>query len=542
MSSKRCHSCLEPNQDNYPCPHCNWSPDTPSKWPVTLKPGTLLHGRYELGDVLSHGEFNTTYLAWNIKEQKKIAIKEYLPVELVDRNTTTCSVIIKSTPRTFNYGLERFLDEALTLTKFQKHPNIVSVLSLFKANETGYMVMEYLQGNTLDRYIKSKGLLNWSQTLALFSRIMSILDAMHKQNLLHSAISPENIYLCKNNQVKLLGFAEAKNALNMQMVSFSSLNKPGYAAEEQYYSNSPKGPWTDVYAVAASMYFCLTGQSPPEALLRKNSDTLIKPSLLNVDIPVTAELALLRGLAVQTSLRPQTIEQFYYSLIRARQDAKTAAAETINKPIAETAPKQAEVKVSTDTSTVADDAALPDDNSSALKLLAGLLLTLFVLAVIIVIKKTPNRQVTAPSDAKSAGEQTNAENTTRLYNHAVTLKRQGRDELALPIFAHLARQGHSDAQAALDSMSAQGKVAHVDEKLSTPEAAAEAVSTPSTEIKLSKNAAIVDSRIQTKPQTILPDNATKLKKIAPHFNLNVLDQENYVVEDHQQTFFKLANT
>lgn len=457
MTSQHCHSCFETNQGIYPCPHCHWSPETPSKSQLYLQPGTLLHGRYEIGKVLHHGKFSTIYLAWNIKEEKKIAIKEFLPVSLVSRNSTGKNLSAipndKNAKKKFHFGLERFLDEALTLTKFQKQANMVSVYSLFKANDTGYMVMEYVEGIALHRYIKNKGTLTWLQTLGLFARIMGLLNDVHQQGLIHSGISPNKIYLCKNNQFKLLGFSEAKHALGQYMHSIAETNQPGYAAEEQYQPREPQGPWTDIYALAASMYFCLTGQTPPEAILRVNSDTLIKPSLLNIDIPVTAELALLRGLAVQASLRPQSLLQFYSALTRQMQDVKTALAETINKPVIENQPAPSQP----DPASNATNLEPPQAPLTGLKVGAGLLLGCFIAAVSLVINMSPSATPTS-----SEVKQTEEQSMVKEFNHAMILKKQGRDELALPIFMHLAEQGYTKAQAILDLMHEEDKITDQD--------------------------------------------------------------------------------
>jgi serine/threonine protein kinase len=482
ITSEYCHFCLEPNHVSYPCPHCDWSPSAHPKSKLFLRPGTVLHGRFIIAKVLSHGEFSTVYLAWGIREQKKLAIKEFLPIGLVDRDTQSQNInVIPETQKAFYNGLNRFLDEGLVLGKFRKNPNIVDFHCLFKAYETGYAVMEYVEGVNLGTYIKAKGVLNWQHTLALFSRIMALMDLLHEQGVLHSGINPGSIILGKNNQIKLLGFATAKHALSKHMRANASINVSGYAAEEQYLANQQEGPWTDVYAIAACMYFCLTGHPPPDSLRIQYSDPLIKPSQLNVKIPESAELGLLKGLSINAALRPQTLADFHAALIKNNTETQAVAAVVPEKPVAKTVtpveikstnepkptqePTQTEAPKETTQRTVLPETAIAEQSeleksSYTLKVLYGLLFTCFATASVIVFINTPKKEITAPEvnpvaiKPKISAQQSNVQ----LFNHAMLLKQQHRDNLAMPIFMHLARLGDQNAQAIINSIETEKKL------------------------------------------------------------------------------------
>lgn len=311
---QHCINCLEEAEGSYsyPCLQCGWSPDQYSETGLYLSPGTILNNQYQIGKMLGHGGFGITYLAWDTLLHRRLAIKEYMPRDFATRNATnsTISIYAGAATESFAYGLERFLDEARTLAKFQQHAGIVSVLNVFYGNSTGYMVMEYVEGRTLKDYLLEKGLLSWELTLQLFMPIMDALREVHKGGIMHRDISPDNIYLCNDNRIKLLDFGSARYALGGHSLSLSVVVKPGYAPEEQYRAKGKQGPWTDVYAVAASMYRCISGVVPPDALDRLDEDELVIPSALGVQIAQKAEVALLSALAVKANDRTQSIEAF----------------------------------------------------------------------------------------------------------------------------------------------------------------------------------------------------------------------------------------
>lgn len=312
MSHTICPACLQPLPNPSLCPQCGWYRGI-SLDGHYLPPGTRVNAPYQVARVLGHGGFGITYLGWDANLQIKVAIKEYMPREFAHRDPQSGRVLANSAADAaqFQAGLNRFLDEARILAKFQQHPGIVSVLSFFPAFGTGYMVMEYVEGQTLKAYLDLRGRLNWTQTLEVFMQIMDALRAVHQAGLLHRDIAPDNIYLCGDGRVKLLDFGAAQASLAgnaRQGGSHAVLVKSGFAPEEQYRDDSRQGPWSDVYSLAASMYFCLAGIVPPDALDRLKQDQLKPLADFGVAIPPRAEQVLLDALAVDSLQRPQSME------------------------------------------------------------------------------------------------------------------------------------------------------------------------------------------------------------------------------------------
>ncbi|MDD2737744.1 MAG: protein kinase [Methylomonas lenta] len=313
MPHSFCPACLQPGSGLSICANCGWNKTSSTTDPQYLAPGSTLNPPYQVARMLGHGGFGITYLGWDANLQIKVAIKEYLPREWAHRDAKAGQVVANSSDAQvhFQTGLNNFLAEARILAKFQQHPGIVSVLSFFPAFGTGYMVMEYVEGQTLKSYLQHYGRLAWTQTLDIFMQIMDALRAVHKAGLLHRDIAPDNIYICSDGRVKLLDFGAAQLDGIGSVQSAQSqtvIVKPGFAPEEQYRNTREQGPWSDVYSVAASMYYCLTGETPPDALERLKQDSLKLPSAYGVLIPPAAEQALLNALAVNSFQRPQSIE------------------------------------------------------------------------------------------------------------------------------------------------------------------------------------------------------------------------------------------
>ena len=211
----------------------------------------------------------------------------------------------------FRYGLDRFLEEARTLARFSDNPNIVAVRDYFEANGTGYLVMAYLDGITFKQHLAMNGnRIPYEDAFRILLPVMEALDNVHQVGLLHRDISPDNIYITRNNQVKILDFGAARYALGDRSKSLSIILKAGYAPEEQYRSKGVQGAWTDVYATAATLYRAITGIVPPEALDRGVEDSIVLPSRMGVNIPPAAETALMKALAVYAQHRFQTMREF----------------------------------------------------------------------------------------------------------------------------------------------------------------------------------------------------------------------------------------
>ncbi len=316
--SNLCNSCFGDLGDSAACPHCGFSEGMEPESPLYLKPGTVLNNKYMIGRALGQGGFGITYLAWDINLNIKLAIKEYFPQELATRAVgyTEVAPYSASMGKHYDYGLEKFLDEARVLARFEGHPNIVSIRDFFKANGTAYFVMYYVTGTTLkDELKKAGGKMAFEQAINYIIPVLDALREVHRTDILHRDISPDNIFINQKGQVILLDFGAARQAVSEKGRSLSIILKPGYAPEEQYRTKGVQGPWTDIYATAATFYHLITGYQPPEALERMTEDKLVPPSLAGVDLKAEQEQAILKALAVRATDRFQDAGEFQEALL-----------------------------------------------------------------------------------------------------------------------------------------------------------------------------------------------------------------------------------
>ena len=227
---------------------------------------------YLIGRLLGHGGFGLTYLAQDTNLNALVAIKEFLPQEFAVRNAKS-EVVAKSEfdAESYKWGLERFKEEARALARF-KHPNIVRVSRLLEANGTAYMVMDFEPGMTLSQYLKRYGAtLEEDLLLGMFLPVLDGLEALHRLNLVHRDIKPSNIYVRAYGGPMLIDFGAVRQAIGAQSRNLTSLVTPGYAPIEQYSSDGRQGAWSDLYAVGASIYYCMFGHAPADAARRSAS-------------------------------------------------------------------------------------------------------------------------------------------------------------------------------------------------------------------------------------------------------------------------------
>jgi serine/threonine protein kinase len=310
-----CVSCMEDDSGSPICPKCGSPFNPPVNNLLLLPPRTILHEQYLIGRALGHGGFGITYLAWDIGLQTRLAVKEYMPAGVAGRTDRIKVMPLSDTARQeYEWGLERFLEEARVLKK-SNHPNIVSVDTVFRDNGTAYLVMEYLDGMNFAEFLRRRGgTIPFADALRVMLPVMDALIAVHAANIVHRDVSPENIFIPKMGKVKLIDFGAARNALSQKSRNLSAILKGGYSPEEQYRSSGNQGPWTDVYATAATLYRAITGQIPLPSLDRQAEDTLERPSQLGVAIPPSAEGALMKAMAVRAAGRFQSMEDFKRAL------------------------------------------------------------------------------------------------------------------------------------------------------------------------------------------------------------------------------------
>lgn len=326
---KICFGCFEQYDDSFNiCPHCGYAEGTEPELATYMRPGAILNERYVIGRALGHGGFSVTYLAWDALLLHKVAIKEYLPSEYATRRPGESRLTIFSGKEGeyFQFGKEKFLDEAKRLSAFQNEDGIVHVYDCFSANETAYLVMEYLDGITLSEYLKKEaavlpqGRIAPEKAISMLTPVMLSLQRVHDSGMIHRDIAPDNIMLLKDGGVRLIDFGAARHAVHDCGKSMTVIIKDGYSPEEQYNSHSVQGPAADVYALSATLYQMITGITPPgaiergEYLQKHKRDMLPPPSKFNKAVTKTQDTAILNGMALHTQDRTQSVAELYEEL------------------------------------------------------------------------------------------------------------------------------------------------------------------------------------------------------------------------------------
>lgn len=267
-------------------------------------------GEYKLKSVLGVGGFGMTYLAWDTNLEKHVAIKEYLPGDLAVR-ALDGSVVPVSTDHgnDYQWGLERFILEARTLARFS-HPHIVRVNRYFEANGTGYMVMDYEEGESLNQLLKRAPLPAEDELRRILLPLLDGLAAVHAAKFLHRDIKPSNIFMRANGTPVLLDFGAAR-ATGGGTRSLTAVLTPGYAPLEQYATDGKQGPWSDIYAMGGVLFRAVTDRNPPDAVSRLHGDT-VKEGLAAAQGRYSAPLlhAIEWALTVKPELRPQSVAEW----------------------------------------------------------------------------------------------------------------------------------------------------------------------------------------------------------------------------------------
>ena len=278
-----------------------------------LRKGTRLIGRYTIEGVLGQGGFGITYLGMDELHEKPVAIKEFFLQGIVTRNIEyqdTVTVTFVGEKDNYEKGKERFLKEARTMAKFSKDKGIVKALDFFEINNTAYIVMEYLEGVTLKQYLAENKRIDAEDLVELLVPLIEALDEIHSQGLIHRDISPDNIMVLPDGRIKLMDFGAARDYTEFGEKSLSIVLKPGYAPPEQYQTHGVQGPWTDIYALCATMYKCITGENPPDAIERVMDDHLKKISAFGIPVLPQIEEAIIKGMSVAANDRYQNVGDF----------------------------------------------------------------------------------------------------------------------------------------------------------------------------------------------------------------------------------------
>ena len=295
-----------------------------------LRKGTRLIGRYTIEKVLGQGGFGITYLGMDELHEKPVAIKEFFPQGIVTRNIEyqdTVTVTFVGEKDNYEKGKERFLKEARTMAKFSKDKGIVKALDFFEINNTAYIVMEYLEGVTLKQYLRENKRIDAEDLVELLVPLIESLDEIHSQGLIHRDISPDNIMVLPDGRIKLMDFGAARDYTEFGEKSLSIVLKPGYAPPEQYQTHGVQGPWTDIYALCATMYKCITGENPPDAIDRLVDDHLKKISTFGITVSPQIEEAIIKGMSVAAKDRYQNVGDFCEDLYGGYEERSVLGAE-----------------------------------------------------------------------------------------------------------------------------------------------------------------------------------------------------------------------
>ncbi len=315
-----CPNCFRGNYDGKHCTFCNYEQKGQDRRAAVLMPGMRLKNRYWIGRILGEGGFGITYLVYDDFTHKRCAAKEYFPSEFSLRGKDDVSVSAKSlsTEETYRHGIEKFMEEAGHLHSLKNVDNIVNVWDYFQENGTAYFVMDYLDGRTLKQeMIKDGGRVPFQLATEVLMSSIQTLRYVHQSGLLHRDISPENIFLTREDKVILIDFGAARGYLEQERNAaggFSILLKPGFAPIEQYSTTGEQGTWTDVYALAATYYYAVSGEKVPQALENR------KPAALSEkcrQVPANVSAVIQWALEADYRKRLPDMDHFYIEMSKA---------------------------------------------------------------------------------------------------------------------------------------------------------------------------------------------------------------------------------
>ena len=293
-----CEKCMRPLDGMSVCPVCGRLPAAPL---YHLEPGTILQEKYQVGRALSEDSCSITYIARDLSTDSTVAIREYFPMEDARRDSSKSNVV--SEMQKHDNAINRFVEKARLLSEFRNEPCVAGVYDYFRQNHTAYMVMEGPGGLSLQTYVQKKGAVPAEALLELMKPLLQTLQQIHRKGLIHRNISPESIRIYGDGSMKLVNFGTVSGAVDENSL------KPGYAPVELYGLQGRSGPWSDVYALACSIYMAITGIVPQLSVERAAQDELRSPLQYGVAITEQQEAALMRALAVWPQARTQSVAE-----------------------------------------------------------------------------------------------------------------------------------------------------------------------------------------------------------------------------------------
>ena len=313
LSKNLCEYCFA-EIETQPCPKCGYQRSTYEHDKSVLPVGSVLESRYMIGKVLGKGGFGITYLAYDMKLGYKVAIKEYYPMGAAVRNAENMTVSAHSadTEEIFKSGAEKFYNEARLVAELSRNHNIVNVSDVFYENDTVYFTMGYLEGLTLKNYLNKYGKISEEQAVYVAGEVANALASAHEINVLHRDISPDNIMVCTYGAVTLLDFGAARQVVSEASSSLSIILKQGFAPLEQYQKKGKQGPWTDIYALGATIYYLLTKDLMEDPITRMDDDEEFSSNKHGIS-PALWEI-IKKATMIRTSERYQNIYEFMDAL------------------------------------------------------------------------------------------------------------------------------------------------------------------------------------------------------------------------------------
>ena len=333
MEQLTCYKCFHPLNHPGFCPKCGYNNSAYHPQPHYLLPGTVLHGRYLLGTALGEGGFGITYSGFDTALDRRVAVKEFFPQGSVwresEKSAEVSCLTSSSQQLIFKNGKLKSLQEAKSLAKLDDIGAIVRVLDFFEENNTAYIIMEYVEGVTLKAYAKrSSETMSPEEAVTLLLPVMHALKIMHRRGFVHRDISPDNIMLPPAGDAKLLDFGAVKAVTDVAgNATEHPVVKRGFSPIELYSNKGLIGPWSDVYAMCATIFYLVTGKPLPEPVERMENDTVII-SALRGKLSPALQTALLHGLSIQPGKRCQSMDELIDSLtaaLRQEQDNNTTS-------------------------------------------------------------------------------------------------------------------------------------------------------------------------------------------------------------------------
>lgn len=317
MIFNRCLHCMQAEAQS-PCPNCGFEPEKYKPESYELPPQSILASRYLVGTRLGQGGFGITYVGFDLALNVKVAIKEFYPTGQVTRHPSTGQTLLwndgEQAHNMRTAGIDSFLKEARKMAKIKNIQPIVRVLNTFQENETAYIVMEFVEGITESAWMEQNGPVTWDRAKELFFPVIETMEEMHKANIIHRDISPDNLMIQPDGAVRILDLGAAKDLSANSGKSSMLVMKEGYSPIEQYTQSGASGSATDVYALAATMYFMLTGTVPPSAAERIDDDCIDWSLPQLKALPKNVLAAMQHAMVVLAAGRTQTMAQFLEEL------------------------------------------------------------------------------------------------------------------------------------------------------------------------------------------------------------------------------------